>query len=168
MHLLHCQGWDVRVLLSPSEQGYRGVRATTGVRCGVVYTTTRVGIWGYHTTQHAAYLLAIFHCFSFRELRPSRLVPSPLDCPVQELLHLPLREDVGVPQQLVFVLIDCSERVARVRCGHVVHTHSLKSACSLPQAPTRLATTAPPKNSYHLEEAATGLAEEKVTSEHGL
>ena len=87
VHLLHHQGWDVGVLLPPSGQGHRGV----------------------HTTQHTAYLLTIFHCFSLRELRPSHLVPSPLDRPVQELLHLPLREDIGVPQQLVFVLIDCSE-----------------------------------------------------------
>lgn len=40
------------------------------------------GCVGVHTTQHAAYLLTVFHHFSLWELRPGRLVPPPLDCPV--------------------------------------------------------------------------------------
>lgn len=60
------------------------------------------------------HLLAVFHHLSLRKLRPSHLVPPPLHRPVQELLYFPLREDVGVPEQLVLVLVDCG----RERRGH--------------------------------------------------
>lgn len=131
-------GWGYqRALTSPSRWEHAGAFTPPSGQ----------GYGGVHTTQHAAYLLTIFHHFSLWELRPGRLVPSPLDCPVQELLHLPLREDVGVPQQLVIILINCLEGVP----GSAVGTNSMPTPrrvhTPFPQASPRLAVTAPPKDS---------------------
>ena len=82
------------------------------------------------------HLLAVFHRFSLRELRPSHLVPPALHCPVQELLHLPLREDVGVPKQLVVILIDCGEGEPGSHHRHAACTHLRSSRAPLPAAPS--------------------------------
>lgn len=58
--------------------------------------------------QHLAYLLTVSHRLPHWELQAGYLVPPPRDRAVQELLHLSLREDAGVPEQLVFVLIPCA------------------------------------------------------------
>lgn len=67
-------------------------------------------------------------------------MPPPLHCPVQELLHLPLGKDVGVPEQLVFILIDCAEG-ARSHVGTQV-----TSTDHFPGSPAGQANFAPPED----------------------
>ena len=88
------------------------------------------------STPRAAHLLAVFHCLSLGVLRLSHLVPPPLRRPVQELLHLPLRKDVGVPEQLVFILIDCAGG-GKFTCRHAVCTSSDRLPESITSRPTR-------------------------------
>lgn len=56
------------------------------------------------------YLFTVLHHLALWDLGASHLLPPPFHCPVQEFLHLPLREHAGAPQQLVFIVIDCGER----------------------------------------------------------
>lgn len=101
----------------------------------------QVGTVGVHPAQHPAYLLTVFHRLPHRELRAGHLMPPPLDCAVQELLHLPLREDVGVPEQLVFVLIHCVAG-GQGQLGPVIHTWP-REQTGPPHASARLAGPAP-------------------------
>lgn len=113
----------MRAFILPSGWSYRGhLPHHRGRNMGAFTPPPGQGCGGVYTIQHAAYLLTIFHCFSLRKLRPSCLVPSPFDCPVQELLHLPLRENVRVPQQLVFILIDCLEGAPGSKSAHSLPT----------------------------------------------
>lgn len=91
------------------------------------------------------YLLTVLHHLPLWDLGASHLLPPPLHCPVQELLHLPLWEHGGAPQQLVFIFIDCGERL-RVRSGS-----------GHPQWGSRAGTSAPPNgstNSRHQSSAS--------------
>lgn len=120
---------------------------------GSIHTTIGRGPRGHsplpQLPQCTAYLLTVFHRFSLRELRPSHLVPSPLDCPVQELLHLSLREDGGVPEQLVFILIDCVQKEDQGQlqaCGSHLKKHTLTHHTHTPGPP-----------SQHLQKTGAGL-----------
>lgn len=69
------------------------------------------------------HLLVVLHHLSFGQADAGQLVPLPLHRSVQELFHLPLGQDVGVPQQLIFVLVDCGGRQGMSGMSSAVRQH---------------------------------------------
>lgn len=108
----------------------------------------------------APYLFTVFNHLALWNLGAGHLLPPPLHCPVQELLHLPLWEHAGAPQQLVFIFINCGER-RRVRCGKAAHTGAGTSA--LPSGWNQLLAHAAP---CHMDPSAMS-TEGKVRGQWG-